>query len=279
MKNTHPNSQKQNTIGTHDFSPKAIKKALQKYSLGHWSTKYSFTFLTVAALSGLFFTFTETAFAVIIVSLGCGCLSWVYHYFFRGDHFRHQYVEKLQKAIQSETERKRQTIHQELIGHHCEEGARQLDELQRKFDSLVELLGDKLDQSELTYKRYYGIAQEVFLSGIDNLSMVVSALKSISEIEVKPIQERLSQLKESQDPELQEEINALQKRLHLRQNQIEKVKHLLVENEKAMTLIDETQVAIADMDTGQGEAKIDMENSMKALQEIAQRSAAYSQSA
>ena len=62
----------------------------------------------------------------------------------------------------------------------------------------------------------------------------------------------------------------------MRQKQIDKTKRLLLENEQAMTQLDETTVAIADMDTGQDEAEVDMENSMRDLEEIIERAKHFS---
>jgi hypothetical protein len=263
-----------------DFSPAAIRQALKRYSRDHWSTRYSAVLLLLSILAGGLFGFSELVFYGIVATLGAGCLSWVYNYYIQAGNFEYRYVEQLQRAIQEQTEHTRERLKQDLIDHECPDGAEQLDKLQAKFDSLVELLADKLDTSELTYNRYLGIAQEVFLSGIDNLAAVVSVLKSISEIDVEYISEHLKQLRSSADPEaleVQEEIKTLETRLQMRQEQLNKIKHLLLENEEAMTQLDETTVAIADMDTGQGEAEIDMENSMKALAEITERAPRYSQ--
>jgi hypothetical protein len=230
-------------------------------------------------LGGLLFGFSEAMFCAIIGSFGLACFPWLYIYYIRAGNFEHRYVEQLQKAIQEQTDRKRERLKQNLIDHGCTEGAQQLDKLQAKFDSLDELLLDKLDPNELTFKRYRGIALEVFLSGVDNLAAVVSALKSISEIDESYISNRLQQLRASAhgNRETQREIEALDTRLKVRQKQLEKVKHLLLENEQAMTQLDETTVAIADMDTGQDEAEIDMENSMIALAEITKRAKSLSQ--
>ena len=263
----------------HDFSPAAIRRALKRYARNHWTVRYSGALLLISILAGGLFGFSEVVFYTIVGTLGLGCLSWVYHYYIQAGNFELRYVERLQSAIQEQTERKRKRLQQDLMDHGCSDGAEQFDKLQAKFDSMVELLADKLDPSELTYNRYLGIAQEVFLSGVDNLAMAVSALKSISEIDVDYINEHLQHFRASADhgdPEVQKEIEVLETRLQVRQKQLDKVKHLLLENEQAMTQLDETTVAIADMDTGQSEAEIDMENSMAALTEITERAHRYS---
>ncbi len=264
---------------TSDFSPKAIRRALKRRAGNHWTTRYSAVIFLLAILGGGLFGFSEVVFVAIIGTMGAGCLSWVYNYYVQSGKFEQRYVSQLQKAIREQTERKRERLKEELLDLDCLEGANQLDKLQAKFDCLIELLADKLDTSELTYGRYYGIAQEVLLSGIDNLSAVVSALKSISEIDENYIVERLDELRAqtaSQDSESEKEIDTLETRLAIRRKQEEKVKRLLLENTEAMTQLDQTNVAIADMDTGMGEAKVDMENSMKELSEITKRAQLYS---
>lgn len=262
----------------HDFSPAAIKKALKRNARNHWGTRYSGVLLLLSILAGGLFGFSELIFFSIVGTVGIGCISWVYNYYIKAGNFELRYVERLRRALEQQTHRKRQRLKQDLVEVGCQEGARQLDQLWNKFDSLAELLADKLDTGELTYNRYYGIAQEVLLSGIDNLTAVVSALKSVSEIDVKHINQRLKLLGEdrNKDPDIEEEFVALEKRLELRQRQLDKVKHLLLENEKAMTQLDETTAAIADMDTVRGEAEVDMENSMLALAEITERAQHYS---
>ena len=261
-----------------DFSPAAIRQALKGHAKGHWTMQYSAVLFLLSILAGGFFGF-ELAFYAIVGTLGLGCLSWVYNYYIQAGNFEYRYVERLQRAIQAQTEHKRERLKQDLMDHGCSNGAKQLDKLQAKFDSLVGLLADKLDTGELTYNRYLGIAQEVFFSGIDNLAAVVSALKSISEIDADYIGEHLEQLRSAPDhgdSEIRKEIEALETRLQMRQKQLDKIQHLLAENEEAMTQLDETTVAIADLDTGQGEAEVDMENSMKSLAEITERTERYS---
>jgi hypothetical protein len=249
--------------------------------MDHWATRYSAVPLGLSILGSLLFGFSEAVFFAIIGSLGLACLPWAYIYYIRAGNFEHRYVERLQRAIQDQTERKRESLKQDLIHLGCPEGAQQFDKLQAKFDSLDELLLDKLDPNELTFKRYRGIALEVFLSGVDNLAAVVSALKSISEIDVDYIDKHVKQLRqtatEHEDRKIQKEIDALETRLKVRQKQLDKIKRLLLENEQAMTQLDGTTVAIADMDTGQDEAEVDMENSMIALAGITERAKRFSQ--
>lgn len=262
----------------HDFAKPAIKRALKRHAFNHGTTRYSVVFFLLSILAGGFFGFSQFVFTMAVATFGFGCLAWVYLYFVQAGNFELRYVERLQRAIQSETERKRERVKQDLTEHGCPEGAKQVDKLQAKFESLTELLADKLDTSELTYNRYFGIAQEVFLSGLDNLTSIVAKLKSISEIDERHINKRLKLLEESdkQDLEVEKEKDTLRSRLAMRKNQLEFIKKLMLENEEAMTQLDSTTIAIANIDTIRGEAEIDMENSMAFLVEITERVGKYS---
>jgi hypothetical protein len=133
------------------------------------------------------------------------------------------------------------------------------------------LLRQKLDESELTYNRYLGLAQEVLLSGIDNLAAVSSALTTISDMDPDRIERQLGELRDQSNGE----ATALRERLELYQQQRQKIEQMLQQNEIALTQLDKTQVAISDLDTGRGESKVSMEQSMDDLIEITKRSEDY----
>jgi len=100
---------------------------------------------------------------------------------------------------------------------------------------------------------------------------------SISEIDVDFIKQRLSRLQRSKndDTRTKSEAETLQERLQLYQGQLQVVEDLLLENEKALTQLDKTAIAIANLDTGQFRAEIDMEESMRNLIELTNRSTEY----
>jgi len=257
-----------------DYSSSAIKKALGKYTRNHWTSRYSWVPLGVSVLWATFIGFTETVFLFLLGSFALMVVPWVTFYFFRAGAFQVNYVNDLHKRSREITERRRLRLKQDLEEHNCHDGSEQLDKLKAKFDTLYELLADKLESGEMMFQRYQGIALEVFLSGVDNLTKVLHALKSVREIDPGYIENHLKMLKnqaKSGDAEAAAEIQILESRLKLRENQLAEVQRLLLENEEAMTTLDATTVAIAAMDTGQDEGKIDMENSIRDLAEIAER--------
>lgn len=249
-----------------DFSQKSIKKALLKNTAGHWSFQYSLVGVIGSVACGALFGINEIIYLAFFSTFGASCFSWIYNYFIKADTFELRYIDNLKRKIEEETEGKRRRLAQELKALNCPRGYKQLTQLQADFDSLVELLGTMLNTHEVTYKRYHGIALEVFLSGIDNLKKILTALMSISEINETDIQNSINKLKNT--PGKENEIKVLQERIQIKNQQLKKVDEYLNQNEIAITQLEKTAALITNLDSGLDEGKIDMESSMDDLSRI-----------
>ena len=206
-----------------DYSSDAIKKALGRYTRNHWTSRYSWVPLGVGVLWAAFIDFSETVFLFLLGSFALTVVPWVTFYFFRAGAFQVNYVNDLHKKSREITERRRLRLKQDLEEYSCHDGSEQLDKLKAKFDTLYELLADKLESGEMMFLRYQGIALEVFLSGVDNLTRVLHALKSVREIDPVYIESHLKALKSQAkdgDAEAAAEIQTLESRLKLRENQL-----------------------------------------------------------
>jgi hypothetical protein len=255
-----------------DFSQKTISRKLANYAITHWSVQYSFAALILSILGGFLITFSQAWFLITVVIGGCGGFSWAYRQFFMKEKFERDYIKKMQQEIAEETERKRRCLADDLTKQGCGRGVKQLGQLQREYDSLIELLRTKLDENEVTFQRYLAMAQGVFLSGIDNLRKVMEALMSVDEIDETDIQTQIRTLKSPRctDPRKEGKINALQARLDSLNAQREKVEDLLFQNEQAITQLSTTATTLADMDVGLDEGKIGMQGAMEDLIRIVQ---------
>ncbi len=258
-----------------DFMPRALKKALLKHSLEHWTFQYSVVGVLLSALSIPLFGFTEPIFLALVSTFGLSGFSWIWNYVINSEKFIHKHVERLQKSIIHQTNRKRKQLRENLRHHNHSKGVEQLELVQKKFDTYIEVLELKFNPRELTYKRYYGIGQEVFLSAIDNLSAVVLSLKSLEGADRSRILGRIKQLNEKDKASLEEKA-ALMRRLDLYDKERQKVKQLMAENEAAITQIGETTIALSNIDVKDKEGKIDMENSMRELIDMTKRAEDYS---
>jgi len=164
---------------------------------------------------------------------------------------------------------------------HFPQGVAQLRHLQDKIRTFEGVLQRRLQAGELTYGRYLAIAEQVYLSALDNLHEIAVTLQSASGIDADYIRSRLDELRETASPTEDHEraVTALSERNTLLQTQHQRVVQLLAQNESAMTVLDKTAAALAQTKIGRGEAKMDAEAAMKELERLAGRIGAYAHDA
>lgn len=153
--------------------------------------------------------------------------------------------------------------------------AEQLAALPGKRQSLLAVLQRRLDSGELTYSRYLASAQQVYATAIDNLHEVAVASESISTIDEGYVRRRLAELKNDRADEdsAVREREALERRLELRDSQRRRIARLLAQNEAALTALDRTSTALADVPMGKRPEDADV--AMAALEELADRATKY----
>jgi hypothetical protein len=151
--------------------------------------------------------------------------------------------------------------------------AEQLAALQQKRDSLVKVLERRLDAGELTYSRYLATSQQVVNSAMYNLHEVALAYESVSSIDDGYIDRRLAELSGAHDESTLRERSTLEARRELAASQRRKIAHLLAQNESALTALNRTTTALADVPIGKRPE--DADAAMAALDELADRAADY----
>ena len=153
--------------------------------------------------------------------------------------------------------------------------AEQLVALQQKRQSLVNVLERRLDAGELTYSRYLATAQQVYSSALHNLHEVAVAYESISSIDEGYIDRRLAELAsdDSDDEAVLRERTTLESRREIRTSQRRRIAQLLAQNESALTALNRTTTALADVPIGRRPE--DADAAMAALDELADRASNY----
>lgn len=167
------------------------------------------------------------------------------------------------------------TLRSELDALADTQPAEQLDALLQKRQSLINVLQRRLDAGELTYARYLATSQDVFSSALDNLHEIALASESISTIDETYIDRRLAELDgdDSDAESADRERATLERRRELRHTQRRKIAQLLAQNESALTALDRTTTALADVPIGKKPE--DADAAMAALEELADRAAKY----
>jgi hypothetical protein len=183
----------------------------------------------------------------------------------------------LQKKAQEELLPRLKQLGKGLTDVGCVQGVAQLDLLKRKFDAMSAVLMQRLDAGELTYSRYLDTAEQVYLSAIDNLEEAAISLRSVSTIDSQELEARLAELRGTggQHGSSQQEIETLEERRSLHVRQVDKVAHLLVQNETAMTALDHASAALADARMGKGHATLELDQALKDLDQLARRAGSY----
>jgi len=170
-------------------------------------------------------------------------------------------------------------LRRELQRVREEQGLKQIDLLQNKYNAFNDILENKFNKGEITFTRYHAMVEQVFLAVLDNLKQITNMRQAINVIDEGHITKRINDLQSrAQTRTGQEELDALIGRYRLLQNQRDKVQERLAQNESAMTKMDEVMAAISVINPGQSRASMDMEDAMKELETLALRASSYSSS-
>jgi hypothetical protein len=167
------------------------------------------------------------------------------------------------------------TLATELAALEDPQPAEQLDALRHKRETLTKVLERRLDQGEMTYARYLATAQQVYRSAVDNLGEVAVAYQSLSTMDDAYIGRRLDELTVdiSDIDAAERERSTLERRRELGSTQRRKIARLLAQNEAALTALDRTTTALADVPIGKRPE--DTDAAMQALEELADRAGKY----
>jgi len=267
-----------------DFSQTAIRNVVRKEGLTHWLTLYPLAIGLPCGLAGLLFNYPILyilALGTCFISLG----SAIVNILFRNDKIAGSYISQLNKKLEQHEQLILESLHKDLqdcstikgAEQYASQGMEQFKRIQEKYNNVRDLLKQKLSDGELTFDRFIGAAEQVYLSALDNLKQVSVTLKSAGSIDFYYITEQLKRLAAIKQPTETDRkaVRTLEKRLNLRKEQIQLVNHLLSRNEEAMTKLEETTAAIATMQTDSKLAATEFETAIAQLQDMAQNAHIY----
>jgi hypothetical protein len=265
-----------------DFSQRAIQGHVIRQGLSHWLTLYPPALGLPLGFAAYLFN-TPLLYLGLLGGLTVGLGSAIVNIFFRGDALSASYLQQLtegtqaQKAQFLENLRRSLTQAQRIAGAESsvEQGLEQFERMRAKFDKLSSLLAAKFSQGELSYGRFLGAAEQVYLGGLDNLQRVAALLESVGGIDLTYIDKRLANLDKPDSEADRKEREALVRRQRLRSEQLARIDELLAGNEEALTALEETMVAVAAMSTNTALAKGDFETAIAQLQQVAARARHY----
>jgi hypothetical protein len=256
-----------------DFSPKAIGRAVLQQSLSKPHVLYP----TAVGILGGVAALVLGPSLVFVVPAALGVLigggAWAFDYGIRRDKATGEYFRRMHEQLQARMRERIQGLREDLEAQGRRDGVSQLARLAKGFGTCEEVLRRKLKPTELTFNRYLGMTEQVFLAGLDNLRQIADASRSIGGIDATATRTRIEQLEgaASRSSAQEQELQALQERQALLQRQYAKIETWLAENEQALTQLDRVIAAISDMDTAQDHAQMDMEPAMQELKTLIER--------
>jgi len=261
-----------------DLSKRAVDMAVLSGSLQHPAVVYPAAAGVVGGLGAALITASPLMIAGAVVGGGIAALALGVNYLFRRDYFASRYLEAAHKNLVEYRQALLQTLEQDLAQVKAKEAMAQLDRFTEKLRIFEDVLDDKLDPKELTFQRFMGIAEQVYLSGLDNLRQVASVRKSAGGVDEAYIRNRIKQLKTGGElsKAKKDELASLEKQLELAAKHSGSIEALLAQNEQALAQMDQALAAVADMKTGSTHSTVGMETAMADLQQIASRASAYS---
>lgn len=260
-----------------EFSQSAVRRAVLRETASHPASVYPAALAVLGAVAVALFGWSGP---LLWGASGAGCVglaSWLVNYFVRNRSFASGYLERAHRALEEHTRTRLQALERELSELGLERGVHQLEEFGAKLANLKRILGQVLNANELTYGRYLGIAEQVYLSAIDNLHEAALSRQSIQTIDLGYVDRRMREIeKGGVQPEEAAELESLRARRELHAEQLAKVEELLARNETAMTQMDMAAAAIAAIKTGPRSARIDFETAMGELTRLAATAQRYS---
>ena len=268
-----------------DFSQKATNKVVLQETLQHPLTLAGAAFGVLGGLATVLFDGGIGLALVAGSGAAVGLGSFLVNYFGRGKTFADRHLRKMHEQLLARQQQALLKLRADLeqLGdipgaeQYVKQGRDQFAKAQKKYSNFEQMLGEKLGQHELTYGRYLGTAEQVYLALLDNLLEATHRLAAIQEIDLNYIDERRATL--SQQPSLAEadqaELATLAKRADLRQTQIDLVNALMTANEEALTALDLATAAVTQLQTGKGRAAVALDEAMGELQVLAGRVREY----
>jgi hypothetical protein len=257
-----------------DFSRKAIGRQVVTVTAQKPYVLYP---LAIGLLGGLSALLLGTPLLPALVGGGIGIGAWILDNTLRRGHHANEYVAQLHELLVQRTRASLASLQTELQQLGETDGFDQLQRLTEKYETFESLLRRKLNPAELTFGRYLGMAEQLYLGGLDNLNTIANIRRSLNAIHASHIDQRTDKIYGDGhiDETEQQEWEALSRRRALLEQQRTQVDSLLAQNESAMTRLDEVMASIATLNLGDRRATMDIEQAMMELEELARRSADY----
>ncbi|MBD3896706.1 cobyrinic acid a,c-diamide synthase [Halomonas sp. ML-15] len=150
----------------------------------------------------------------------------------------------------------------------------QADRLYSRYRHVLGVLGSRFENGEMAFERSRGLVREVCLGAVDTLTSMASQASGVVGVDEAFVRRRLA--KEAQLSV--EERVALKRRLELLESTERRLKQLAARNESALTVLDDTAVAMARIETNRPQASRGTDQALEELRRFVDRAERYGRS-
>lgn len=217
----------------------------------------------LGAVAGALFGFNVILGAVLIGGATLAAGGFLTEFGIRRNANVKQILLEATRDMEKQREEIIDLLHKEIDEKTLPKARNQLVDFKTKFDTFVDVLDDRFNPGELTFIRYMSVAEQVYLSGLDNLRNAVISSKAIQNTNPQDLNNRLNKLGASTNDAI--ERAALTERLQGYEETVKNITDLIVLNEKALAVLDSVTQKIARTQFSKGMADSDTESAVEEL--------------
>lgn len=252
------------------FQPAQIRRAVAQKAAISPFVLYPAVLSGLGVVTGALFGFGGLALGVVGLGAATAVTAFATEFGWRRDEHAKNILMQATRKMEQRRQHVISSIKQELAGLDLPLAAEQVDTFDVKFSTFVAVLADRFAITELTYARYLGVAEQVYLSGLDNIRNAMIAQKALGAINADRLRQRIAGLSASAP-----ERPALLSRLEGFNSTLAQISELLLLNEKALTQLDDVTQRLARTKVERGMADSDTESAIAELHRQGLRLAEY----
>ncbi len=178
----------------------------------------------------------------------------------------------LQHAMAREIQAKQSALRKRLEDLDVAAACAQMDALRTSFTSLNQLLKQRFNDGEMTYVKYVGTAEQVYLGALDNLRTIAEFSERLQATDKGALALQINAAEKAGNTNSH---SALNERMDIVERAEAQIARALTENETAITRILQVEEALITLNTGQKLAGDPLAQAMDELRRLAERTPEY----
>jgi len=173
-------------------------------------------------------------------------------------------TEVIKKTNIIEKEIREKTFDERIDDFKDERIKQQIAVLDKKLHLFLDVLSQKMEPGETTYKKYKKTFEQVYMMALENIKDVVSSQKIIESIDKKALKIELEQLKKQGK---KQHVKTKQERLRLFEEETNRLNEILLNNERAIQEMEEVTFKIGRLKGTKGEDQRAIKDAIQDLDE------------